>query len=360
MRDIRPQRGRTRAFTSFSHVVRISNGVFAFLGHLDPAPGGRLPLAGFLAAISWADHAPDTSSEKAAVVAQIRGAGWVPSGEPGVEDAFRAGEFSLEVQAARPASGTRAVRVTLTYGRIEASLAQDIARQLRRQSDHLVATHPPPGPPGRSGRLARKPPIIRPAHLARRLQRGPCTVLTGAGLSRASGIRPFTGSGSLCARLAIGECFPGSPLAWMLHRPSELVSLVHAFQASVLAARPNRAHLALAALERRGIVRLILTSNFDELHQAAGSIRVREIATAGNRPLRFPGSVLLTVGVSRDEHGLVAAARAAGKDVIVLGPEVPAFVRESDLYLPGPAEVLLPEVAGMLGTFPARVRDRTG
>lgn len=44
-----------------------------------------------------------------------------------------------------------------------------------------------------------------------------------------------------------------------------------------LDARPNRAHLALAALERAGKLSAVITQNIDGLHQAAGSERVIEL-----------------------------------------------------------------------------------
>src|SRR5690606_22443211 len=37
------------------------------------------------------------------------------------------------------------------------------------------------------------------------------------------------------------------------------------------------AHLALAALERKGVIRLLVTQNVDGLHQAAGSERVVDL-----------------------------------------------------------------------------------
>ena len=42
-------------------------------------------------------------------------------------------------------------------------------------------------------------------------------------------------------------------------------------------ARPNAAHLALAELEKRGILAAVITQNIDGLHQAAGSRRVYEL-----------------------------------------------------------------------------------
>ena len=174
-------------------------------------------------------------------------------------------------------------------------------------------------------------------------------MLTGAGVSTASGIRPFTGRGSLdmCFRLA--EPFPGSAFDWVLHRPEELACLVGSFQASVLTAQPNRAHLALVELERRGVVQQVLTSNFDDLHQAAGSVCVKEIGKGDDVAAGLRGRSLLAIGVSHDEHGLVRAARASGMGVVVVGPQVPEFVCESDLYLPGRAEAVLPEVVELLG-----------
>jgi NAD-dependent deacetylase len=45
----------------------------------------------------------------------------------------------------------------------------------------------------------------------------------------------------------------------------------------IFAARPNAAHLALAALEEANIVRTIITQNIDMLHQKAGSQNVIEM-----------------------------------------------------------------------------------
>ena len=38
-------------------------------------------------------------------------------------------------------------------------------------------------------------------------------------------------------------------------------------------AKPNNAHIALAKLEQRGILKAVITQNIDGLHQAAGSRR---------------------------------------------------------------------------------------
>ena len=43
------------------------------------------------------------------------------------------------------------------------------------------------------------------------------------------------------------------------------------------AARPNAAHLALAELERRGLLAAVITQNVDRLHELAGSQEVVEV-----------------------------------------------------------------------------------
>ena len=96
-------------------------------------------------------------------------------------------------------------------------------------------------------------------------------VLTGAGVSVASGIRPYRGPGGLwndatLARLADIETFVEEPLEVWKHwwKLRELAR----------AAGPNPAHLALAAFERArpaGTRFTLVTQNVDGLHVRAGS-----------------------------------------------------------------------------------------
>ena len=53
----------------------------------------------------------------------------------------------------------------------------------------------------------------------------------------------------------------------------------------LMRADPNPGHLALAELERRGILKVVITQNVDSLHQRAGSIEVIEFH-GNNRVLR--------------------------------------------------------------------------
>jgi NAD-dependent deacetylase len=99
--------------------------------------------------------------------------------------------------------------------------------------------------------------------------------LTGAGVSAPSGIPDFRS--------------PDAGL-WQSVDPLE-VAHIDAFRrdpvrfwrffgdrlGTVAEARPNRAHRALAALEARGIIDLLVTQNLDRLHRIAGSRNVIEI-----------------------------------------------------------------------------------
>ncbi|KQQ97399.1 NAD-dependent protein deacetylase [Massilia sp. Leaf139] len=111
--------------------------------------------------------------------------------------------------------------------------------------------------------------------LAEFLVRHPKTlVLTGAGLSTASGIPDYRDrEGVRRGRLPIqGPEFRRSPAVQRRYWARSMIGW------PVLAqARPNAGHLALAALESAGRLGSVLTQNVDGLHQQAGSHAVLEL-----------------------------------------------------------------------------------
>jgi len=102
----------------------------------------------------------------------------------------------------------------------------------------------------------------------------PCVVLTGAGISTESGIPDFRSPTGIWARYDPMEYASISAF----RRDPAKVWEFYALRFEVLTrAEPNEGHRALAELERRGLVRAVVTQNIDGLHERAGSQDVVEV-----------------------------------------------------------------------------------
>jgi len=103
------------------------------------------------------------------------------------------------------------------------------------------------------------------------LDRGAVVILTGAGISRESGLATFRDADGIWARVRIEDV--ATPEAFA-RDPRRVQAFYNARRAALRdpALRPNAAHLALARLERDypGEVFLV-TQNVDNLHEEAGS-----------------------------------------------------------------------------------------
>jgi NAD-dependent deacetylase len=98
----------------------------------------------------------------------------------------------------------------------------------------------------------------------------------GAGVSTESGIPDFRSQDGL-----YNQTYKYPPEAiisrdFFFYNPEEFYKF---YKDKVLnmVAKPNKAHLALAELERRGKLTAVVTQNIDGLHQAAGSAKVLEL-----------------------------------------------------------------------------------
>jgi NAD-dependent deacetylase len=105
-------------------------------------------------------------------------------------------------------------------------------------------------------------------------ERQPCVVLTGAGISTESGVPDFRSPSGIWAQYdpmeyATIDAFRRDPVkVWEFY----------ALRFEMLTrAEPNAGHHALAELERRALVRAVVTQNIDDLHQRAGSGNVVEV-----------------------------------------------------------------------------------
>lgn len=214
---------------------------------------------------------------------------------------------------------------------------------------------------------------------------------TGAGISAESGIPTFRGAGGLwegfrSEDLASPEGFRRDPeRVWRWYRWR---------RTTISAARPNAAHLALAAIEASVPSFMLATQNVDDLHERAGShailhlhgeiMRSRCLRECGRKaeedprapvptcacgvPLRpavvwfgemLPEDLLervfiqaeqcdvcLVVGTSGVVYpaaGIPSIARKAGALVIEVNPEETPVTTACDIVLRGTAARLLPE-----------------
>lgn len=228
-------------------------------------------------------------------------------------------------------------------------------------------------------------------------------VLTGAGVSAASGVPTFRGPDGL----------------WRRHRPEDLATPA-AFErdpqlvwewydwrrARIAGCAPNAAHVTLATWASRWPTYTLVTQNVDDLHERAGGasvlhlhgsiwhVRCAEGCGGGRRarrldavpldplPPRCPScrglerpdvvwfgepldaltleraadavdaaDVVLVVGTSAVVHpaaGLIGVAAAAGAFVVEINPDDTPWSGDVGLTLRAPAEIALPAIAAAL------------
>lgn len=141
-------------------------------------------------------------------------------------------------------------------------------------------------------------------------------VLTGAGLSTASGIpayRDHTGQWRRSAPIQHRD-FLASHAARQRYWSRSLVGW-----RTLAGAEPNRGHHALAALEALGRVELLVTQNVDGLHQRAGSRNAVDLHGRVDRVVclscgELSSRAALQTRLERDNPALVDFVAAAGPD----------------------------------------------
>lgn len=111
--------------------------------------------------------------------------------------------------------------------------------------------------------------------LAKLIQNSEYTVvLTGAGTSTASGIPDFRGPKGLWKQ--VDPIYALSVDAFYSDT-ERFYEFFFNMLSEFSQCKPNDAHFAIAELEKRGVIKSVITQNIDELHQRAGSKNVLEI-----------------------------------------------------------------------------------
>lgn len=192
-----------------------------------------------------------------------------------------------------------------------------------------------------------------------RTQYARIVILTGAGISAGSGLRTYRGPDGVWEEYEV-ETF--GHVQALTERPQETWRLFGGMRESVLAARPNAAHRALAEWEAALLPQqqfLIVTQNVDGLHQQAGSRNVVELH----------GSLMTTRCSNRDcdlapyhdeqsHQDAVPRCPRCGSvlrpDVVLFGEEIPALpawtvkraLRDCDLFIAVGTSGLVTPAAG--------------
>lgn len=129
--------------------------------------------------------------------------------------------------------------------------------------------------------------VIGPAGLheavARGIERGGnVLIVTGAGISVASGIRTYRGDGGLWTEEG-STAMARATAAFFFRKPEQSWAWHLARRTEVHGASPNTAHHAVADLEKRlGKRMTLVTQNIDRLHLRAGSTPERTIEVHGH------------------------------------------------------------------------------
>lgn len=185
-------------------------------------------------------------------------------------------------------------------------------------------------------------------------------VLTGAGISTDSGIPDFRGPQGVWTRNPAAEA--QSTLQTYLADTRVRQAAWRSRMASPMwDAQPNRGHLALVALERRGKLHALVTQNIDELHQIAGNSaeRVIEVHGTARRVMcwqcgqRTPmHDVLQRVRNGEEDPACLSCGGILKSDTISFGQALVPEVIERAMRAAGEADVLL-AVGSTLQVFPA-------
>ncbi|MDR2069773.1 MAG: NAD-dependent deacetylase [Spirochaetaceae bacterium] len=101
-----------------------------------------------------------------------------------------------------------------------------------------------------------------------------CIALTGAGISTLSGIRDFRGKNGLYNEEGTEKIFD---IDYFRIDPSFYYKAAGSFIYNIHEKEPSVVHTTLGILERRGLLKAVITQNIDLLHQKGGSRRVIEI-----------------------------------------------------------------------------------
>ncbi len=336
------------------------SGFFGFYGEFDISGEGEVCLENLLVANSCEHEQGEMIAEISALRQTVMDGIWTSTlqQENSIEAIWE--EFRLELFSEPTRDGTVATHLLLSHEDPaifrEPYFKSGFKLRSDRADEESELQNPGNYYPVSPGRAPEQAEVVDAAELAGRIQGKSLVAFTGAGLSAAAGIPPLKGKGGLGERFPIHDRrFAGAVADWILHRPRETAMVLGRFYTGFMTASPTPAHSALAQLEQRGILKHVITGNFDGLHERAGSQKVHinearyfKMSNEGWTWIE-EGEVALVVGVSMDaDYGLLDYARNKDLQVVVMAPSRPEFMHPQDWFVEGLAEDILPELCSIL------------
>ena len=182
----------------------------------------------------------------------------------------------------------------------------------------------------------------------------------GAGVSTDSGIPDFRGNSGLYSSTdesneyyLSNECLADEPERFFRFFRKNMV-----FEN----AKPNGAHLALSALEKRGVIKAVITQNIDGLHQKAGSERVIELHGASNRSYCTGCGKVFDNSIITSHTGIPYCNKCGSlvrPDVTLYGESLDGFnladarheILESDVLIVGGSSLVVNPAASLIRSF---------
>ncbi len=185
-------------------------------------------------------------------------------------------------------------------------------------------------------------------------------VLTGAGISTDSGIPDFRGPQGVWTKNPAAERM--STIQNYLAEPEVRRAAWQArLNSPTWNAQPNRGHLALVELERRGKLHALITQNIDELHQVAGHAPEKVIEVHGTmRKFMCWGCgmrgdmqrVLERVRAGEDDPACRTCGGILKSDTISFGQQLVPEIIDRAMTVAGEADLFM-AIGTTLQVFPA-------
>lgn len=155
-------------------------------------------------------------------------------------------------------------------------------------------------------------------------------VFTGAGISAESGLKTFRDSNGLWENYPVEVV--ASANGWR-NNPELVLDFYNQRRLDAANAEPNKAHLAIAELEKKFDV-VVITQNVDDLHERAGSSNVIHLHGKLNQARSTKDyNLIYDIGSAPIQMGQTCALKSQLRPNIVFFGEMPHFLDEAKHHI---------------------------